>query len=118
MVPEGDKKVVRERLQVNRGKLGKSYMQVIAYLDEKKEKGKKKGGEKMRTPTKKVKEVVPQPMEVEGDEIEDEEVEQQPEDDIEDDEGEHGNESDRDDDHGVNGDGEVKEDIVDDPMGD
>ena len=118
VVPEGDKKVVRERLQVNRGKLGKSYMQVIAYLDEKKEKGKKKGGEKMRTPTKKVKEVVPQPMEVEGDEIEDEEVEQQPEDDIEDDEGEHGNESDRDDDHGVNGDGEVEEDIVDDPMGD
>lgn len=57
-------KEVKARLQVNRTKLGKSYTQVIAYADDKKEKAKKsrasvgpktpvKGGAKSKKPTKK-----------------------------------------------------------------
>ena len=83
-----DKQAVKKRLQLNRGKLGKSYGQVIAYLDEKKERKKSKAKERMVTPQKKQKskEVVPvELMEVEGDEIEDEEIEERNEDEIEDD---------------------------------
>lgn len=69
---------VRGRLQVNRGKLGRSYAGVIGYLDPKKAKGSKgKGKGAIETPKKqtsqqKGKEVVIEAMEVEGDEIEDE----------------------------------------------
>ena len=73
VVPVEEREGIRKRLQVNRGKLGKSWGMVVGYLDEKKEKGKgKKGMEKIVTPKKKQKAVVVEPMEVEGDEIEDE----------------------------------------------
>jgi cohesin complex subunit SA-1/2 len=89
-----DRESAKARLQINRTKLGKSYGQVVAYLDEKKEKGKKKAagaGHGPVTPSKKGKERVvvrsePEPMEVEGDEIEDEveEVDGGDEDDVDD----------------------------------
>ena len=83
---------VKERLRLNRTKLGKSWGQVVAYLDEKKEKTKSKSA-RVVTPTKKSKVVVPVQMEVEGDEIEDEDMEGRDEDgglDDDEDEGEDG----------------------------
>ncbi|KAK5938406.1 cohesin complex subunit [Knufia obscura] len=77
VVPKSNE--VRARLQINRTKLGKSYTQVIAYLDEKKEKtkSKSKGAAAPKTPVKKAaaKKSAPvvEPMELSDDEIEDDE---------------------------------------------
>lgn len=77
VVPKSDE--VKARLQVNRTKLGKSYTQVIAYLDEKKEKSRAraKGTAAPKTPVKKAatkkSAAVIEPMELSDDEIEDEE---------------------------------------------
>lgn len=45
---KAEEKKVRERLALNRSKLGKSYAGVVAYLDEKKGKGKKDTAEKLK----------------------------------------------------------------------
>ena len=77
VVPKSNE--VKARLQVNRTKLGKSYTQVIAYLDEKKEKSRarSKGTAAPKTPVKKAaaktSAAVIEPMELSDDEIEDEE---------------------------------------------
>jgi cohesin complex subunit SA-1/2 len=106
VAPDGQSERVKERLRLNRTKLGKSYALVVAYLDEKKQKDKKKGADpegKPGTPQKKAtgsgggagsgmrkgKERAvdrPEPMEIEGDEIEDGIENENPEDEIEDDE--------------------------------
>jgi len=75
-----DGKLVKERLQVNRTKLGKSYGQVVAYLDEKKEKkGKRKSdqSEKAKEKERGKKKPTITPMVVEDDDIEDDATEMQ-----------------------------------------
>lgn len=69
---------VKERLYLNKAKLGKSYAGVVGYLDEKKDKSKTAAGKKDGKGTvvkgkakAVVREARPEPMEVEGDEIED-----------------------------------------------
>ncbi|KAJ9654377.1 cohesin complex subunit [Neophaeococcomyces mojaviensis] len=77
IVSEGNE--VRKRLQLNRGKLGKSYSQVIAYLDDKKAaaKGGKKGQARPKTPVTKAatkkdtKAMVSEAMVLSDDDIED-----------------------------------------------
>jgi cohesin complex subunit SA-1/2 len=69
-----DPKFVRERLMLNRGKLGKSYAGVVAYLDEKKEKkakvdGKQTGGAGAAKGKAKSKDIITEEMELEEDRI-------------------------------------------------
>lgn len=80
-----DVEEVKARLQLNRTKLGKSYTQVIAYADEKKEKKSKSKSAAPKTPVKKLaKKAAPaisKPMVVDEDDIEDSDGEQPREDD-------------------------------------
>lgn len=84
VVPNAEE--VKKRLQLNRTKLGKSYTQVIAYADEKKEKKSKAKSAAPKTPVKnaakkKAAPVISEPMVIDDDDIEDSDNEQRREED-------------------------------------